>query len=154
MEVNRILKKVVPIILIATLIICSCREQVALKLSGEGAFKYWSTSQKNEDGLPLYYYFDKKGRFLIFGKWYDSGFLLTYSSPLGSKGWYMINADSVYIKNQVYSIKQLSSNSVQLQSGTVSDTLYAVEKGMIPSNFDMQWVIEGQEYDFKDLSDE
>ena len=60
----------------------------------------------------------------------------------------MINADSVYIKNQVYSIKQLSSNSVQLQSGTVSDTLYAVEKGMIPSNFDMQWVIEGQEYEF------
>ena len=94
MEVNRILKKVVPIILIATLIICSCREQVALKLSDEGAFKFWSTSQKK------------------------------------------------------YSIKQLSSNSVQLQSGTVSDTLYAVEKGMIPSNFDMQWVIEGQEYEF------
>ena len=145
---NNLLIRFAPVILIVTLALSSCKEHVAVKLNGEGTYQFWRTSQKNEDGLPLYYYFDKNGRFLVFGKWYDSGFLLRYASPLNSKGWYMINADSVCIKSKNYAIKQLDENCIQILSKDVSDTLYVVEKDMIPNNFDMLWVIEGQEYEF------
>lgn len=115
------------------LLLFSCGNDCRKIIHG-GDYKYWRFTEKDWN-VPLYYYFDDKGKWTLFIA-YKTGFReYDGDDDLLYKKWELKSDSVLYFNGLPWIIKSICKDSIVLFSPNKMRTIYSVPDTTIPKEF-------------------